>query len=156
MKLPTELDPAAWHRHFAMEANNRAWSLAELPQRDAAAEREMLDVAHASAWHWAAIGNELHRMRYTMLLAQVHALVGDGERAIVYATPMRDFFVARDDTPDWELAFAHAIYANAARVAGQRDAYIAAYAQAAQALDAIADTQDREIVARTFRQVPAP
>ena len=153
-KMPTDLEPATWHRYFAAEANNRAWELAELPQRDAAQEREMLDVAHASAWHWAAVGTELHRMRYTALLAEVHALVGDGERALAYATQMRDFFLAQADTPDWELALTHTIYAHAAHAAGRKQAHADSYRLAQQAMDAIAEDEDREIVMKTFLQVP--
>ena len=57
-----------FHRRIAMRCNNRAWALAEQPQRSPAEDREMLDSAHTSAWHWSQIGTELHRMRSTMLL----------------------------------------------------------------------------------------
>jgi hypothetical protein len=156
MPTPTDLDPASWHRHFAMGANNRAWALAELPTRSADEAREMLSAAHASAWHWFAIGTELHRMRATMLLAQVHALVGDGPRAFAFASKMRAFFLEQPDTPDWELAFAHAIYAHAAQVAGKSAEHRASWQQARAALDAIADPEDRAIVEKTFAQVPQP
>lgn len=63
------------HRHFAVECNNKAWHLAEafdvFTQRD-----ELLNLAHASAYHWQAIGTELEKMRATMLLANVHAILG--------------------------------------------------------------------------------
>lgn len=156
MPLPTDLEPASWHRHFAMQANNRAWALAEQPARSADETREMLSTAHASAWHWFAIGTELHRMRATMLLAQVHALVGDAPRAFAYASQMRAFFLEQPDTPDWELAFTHTIYANAAQVAGKAAEHRAAWQQAREALDAIADAEDRAIVEKTFAQVAKP
>src|SRR5947199_3169548 len=97
---PTSTDAAAWQRHFAMQANNVAWELSTQP-RGAARIAELLDAAHASAWHWKAIGNELNRMRATMLLAQVHALAGHGATALTYAREMRDYFLASQDTPDW-------------------------------------------------------
>jgi len=31
---PTEADPAKWHRWFAVEANNRAWRLADAEARE--------------------------------------------------------------------------------------------------------------------------
>jgi len=156
MPVPKDLDPASWHRHFAMEANNRAWQLAEQPARTEAENREMLGLAHASAWHWSAVGTELHHMRATMLLAQVLALTGDGAGAFGLATQMRDYFVARDDTPDWELAFTHAIFANAAHVAGRAEAHAKAYGDASIAMAAIADPADRDVVLKTFNQVPPP
>ena len=66
-----------WHKRFAARCNNRAWDLASR-ERTPAEDREMLDAAHASAWHWAQVGSELNRMRATMLLADVHAELGMG------------------------------------------------------------------------------
>jgi hypothetical protein len=151
---PNERDRAAWHERFAAECNNRAWDLS-LATRSAADDREMLDAAHASAWHWAEIGTELNRMRATMLLAEVHALLGMGERALAYAEEMRAYFVAHE-CPDWEIAFCHAIFAHAAHAAGRAAEHRDAYAEAEAALATIADDEERGIVAATFAHVPRP
>jgi len=142
---PSDGERAAWHKRFAAECNNRAWDLSTA-ERSPADDREMLDVAHAAAWHWGKVGTELNRMRATMLLAEVHALLGMGERALAHA----------EESPDWEIAFSHAIYAHAAHVAGRAAEHRDAYAQAEAALAAIADDEDRAIVAATFRHVPLP
>src|SRR6266496_46965 len=115
-RSPEDTDLVSWHRHFAMEANNRAWQLSIEP-RDPVRDREMLDAAHASAWHWQVAGTKLNHMRATMLLAEVHALLGHGRTALAYAREMREYFVHKADTPDWETAFAHAVYAHAAHAA---------------------------------------
>ena len=154
-RLPDNLDPAAWHRHFAMEANNRAWQLSVEP-RDLAKDREMLSAAHGSAWHWEIVGTELNHMRATMLLAEVHALLGHGATALAYAREMREYFLGKTDTPDWEVAFTHAVYAHAAYVAGELAQHRAAYQEAAAAVAGIANQEDRAIVLKTFRQVAAP
>lgn len=148
-------DAQAWHKQVAMQCNNRAWALSVQP-RSAAEDREMLDAAHASAYHWAQVGTELNRMRATMLLAEVHALLGHGPTAMALATEMRDYFLARGDTPDWELAFTHAIFAHSAHAAGDLAAHRGAYQQAVSALAAIEGDEDRNIVAETFNQVPVP
>jgi hypothetical protein len=148
-------DSREWQRQTAMKCNNRAWDLAVKP-RTPAEDIEMLDVAHTSAWHWGQIGGELERMRATMLLAEVHALLGHGRTAMALATQMRGYFLDRPDTPDWELAFTHAIYAHSALRAGDDKAYRTAWNQASAAMAAIADDEDRQIVAQTFDQVPAP
>jgi hypothetical protein len=152
---PTDTDTAHWQRYFAMTANNRAWDLAA-QARDTAADRELLDAAHASAWHWRFAGTELNHMRAAMLLAETHALLGHGGTALAYAQDMHAYFTGKADTPDWEIAFAHAIFAHAAHAAGRTDQHAAAYRDAARSLDAIADPEDRAIVLQTFRQVPAP
>lgn len=150
----TTEDTQAWHKCFAAQCNNRAWELSTA-QRTPQQDQEMLDAAHASAWHWAKIGTELHQMRAVMCLAEVHALLGHGAIALAYAQEMRSFFLGHD-TPDWELAFTHAIYAHAAAVAGKADEHRAAYQAATIAIAAIAENEDRVIVAKTFNQVPAP
>lgn len=150
-------DPAAIarHRHVAMECNNRAWQLA-VEVRDVARDREMLNAAHASAWHWGFVGTELNCMRAAMLLAEVHALLGLGPTALAYAREMREYFLAKDDTPDWEVAFAHVVYAHAAHTAGEFATYRSAYPTAAVAVAAIADETDREVVLKTFNLVAVP
>jgi hypothetical protein len=153
--FPGNADPTAWQRYFAIEANNRAWELST-QARDVAADREMLNTAHAAAWHWASVGTELNHMRATMLLAEVHALLGHGATALAYAREMRDYFVGSAETPDWELAFAHAVYAHAAHAAGALSEYRAAYGVASRSLADIADEQDRAIVLDTFRLIPIP
>ena len=145
----------AWQREVAVDCNNRAWALSVQP-RTPEQDLEMLTAAHASAFHWARIGTELNRMRATMLLAEVHALLGHGRSALGLATEMRRYFLERADTPDWELAFTHAIHAHCAHAAGDAEAHRAAHAEARRALDAIAEAEDRRIVAQTFDQVPAP
>ena len=151
---PDDSDPQSWHRHFAARANNRAWELSVL-RRTAAQDQEMLDAAHASAWHWSAIGTELNRMRAAMLLAEVHALLGYGTTALRHAEEMRAYFVSHD-TADWELAFTHVVHAHAASVAGAAEAHRIAYGKAVIAINAIADVEDRNVVAKTFGHVPAP
>ena len=151
---PSDSDLQDWHKRFAAQANNRAWELSVL-ERTAEQDQEMLDAAHASAWHWSVIGTELNRMRSTMLLAEVHALLGFGASALRYAEQMRTYFVSRE-TADWELAFTHVIHAHAASTAGAIEAHRIAYEKALVAIKAIAEEEDRAIVNKTFNQVPVP
>ncbi len=154
MQAAEPTDIASWHKRFATEANNRAWDLAEA-QRTPAQDREMLDAAHASAWHWSAIGTELNNMRASMLLAEVHAQLGHGVSAFEFAREMHAYFTTHESA-DWEIAFAHTIYAHAASLAGAHAVYFRAYESAVRAIRAIARDEDREIVMKTFSKVPRP
>src|SRR5580692_303742 len=100
-------EATSWHRRFAAAANNRAWDLS-VRTRNAAEDQEMLDAAHASAWHWMKVGTELNHMRATMLLAEVHALLGLGRSALAYAEEMQRYFLGIQ-SPDWEVAFVHVV-----------------------------------------------
>lgn len=154
LKNPSDTDPKPWHRHFAMECNNRAWALTTA-SRTPGENQEMLDTAHASAWHWGLIGHESNHMRAKMLLAEVHACLGNGAEAMTKAKTMHAYFLARE-TPDWEIAFAHAIMAHAAHAAGETDIYRESYRRAEATIEAIADAEDRSIVQQTFQQIPRP
>ena len=143
------------HRHFAIECNNKAWALAEAS--DAQSRRdELLNLAHASALHWQVIGTDLESMRATMLLANVHALLGLGASALSYAQRMRQYFLDQPATPDWEIAFVHTIHARACASGGDAAGHADAYAKAQSAIAAIADPQDKAIVLITFEQLPRP
>ncbi|HMF27372.1 MAG TPA: hypothetical protein VKE42_01285, partial [Candidatus Cybelea sp.] len=118
--------------------------------------RELLNAAHAAAWHWGHVGNELNRMRALMLLAQAHAQAGLGTSALAYADEMKAYFLASPSTPDWEVAFTHVVHSYSAWAAKATEQHARSYAQALQAVAAIADEEDRAIVERVFRHVPAP
>jgi hypothetical protein len=150
---PEDTKPKSWHRFFASTANNRAWQLTEMPASEVD-RRELLNAAHAAAWHWQVAGNELNHMRAVMLLALAHAMTGLGTTALAYADEMRAYFLAMQSTPDWELAFVHAIYAYAASAAGSVEQHAHSYALAAKAVEAIANEDDRTIVERVYRHVP--
>jgi len=146
-------DASAWHRKLAA-ACNRAWELS-VPDRGPAEDREMLNAAHASAWRWSQVGSELNRMRATMLLAEVHALLCFAQSAPAYATEMREYFL-RIGAPEWETAFVHVIHAHSPAAAGAREQLISSYELATAAPAAIQDEEKRSIVAKTFGHVPAP
>jgi hypothetical protein len=152
---PTEADPAKWHRWFAVEANNRAWRLSESRARSAAEDAEMLDAAHAAAYHWAKAGTALHAARAQMLLGHAHALLGHGTPAMMNARAAFDY-VAAHDSPPWEVAFAHAVLANAAAAAKDAAAHAAHYGEAQALGGALADLEEREIFDAMFASVPAP
>jgi hypothetical protein len=155
-EAPAREDVAKWNRWFAVECNNRAWRLAEQPSRTPAEDEEMVHAAHAAALHWSKVGTALHEARAAMLLGQVHALVGDGKRALHYARGAFAFVTARDDTPAWEIAFAHAVLANAAAANDERSLHHTHYARAKALGGALTDDEERAIFEATFRTVPAP
>lgn len=141
------------HKHFAIECNNRAWRLSEAGRRSAAEDGEMLDAAHAAAFHWSKVGTDLHAARAAMLLAHVHALLGHGDVALRYARSTFDFVMERD-SPAWEIAFAHAVLANAAAAARDGVNHAAHHAQA-KTLGAALDDEDRAYFDAMFRTIPS-
>ena len=152
---PTEDDIRKWHRWFAVECNNRAWRLSEAPARSATEDAEMLDAAHAAAFHWSKVGTEVHRARADMLLAHVHALVAQPEVAMHYAKASFDSVTSRQ-SPDWELAFAHAVLAHAAAVASNAEVHSRHHALAKQMGRSLPNAEEREIFDATISRIPVP
>ena len=152
-KLPENLLPESWHRFFAITANNAAWDISESLE-NVLNHTELLDAAHASAWHWRVAGTTINQMRSTMLLALIHARMDMGPSAWNYAESMKKYFTEISETPDWELAFVYAIHAWAALACGKLDEYKVSYHKASLCLDAIKDPEDREVVLKTFSLIP--
>ena len=141
------------HKHFAIECNNRAWRISEAMRRSPAEDAEMLDCAHAAALHWSKVGSELNDARAAMLLGHVHALLGRGDSAMRYARSAFDF-VTQHPSPPWEIAFAHAVLANAAAAARDGATHSAHYARA-KALGAALGSEERSYFDAMFRTIPA-
>ena len=152
-KLPENLLPESWHRFFAITANNAAWDISESLE-NVLNHTELLDAAHASAWHWRVAGTTINQMRSTMLLALIHARMDMGPSAWNYAESMKKYFTEISETPDWELAFVYAIHAWAALSCGKLDEYKVSYHKATSCLEAIKDHEDRAVVLKTFSLIP--
>jgi hypothetical protein len=122
--------------------------------RTEAENAEMLNSAHAAAWHWSRVGTELQNARATTLLGHVHALLGL-PTALPYARRSFDY-VQSNASPPWEVAFAHAILAGAAAAVGDGELHARHYESARELGAAIAEPEERAIFDATFRVVRRP
>jgi hypothetical protein len=152
---PSELDLKSWHRRFAVDANNRAWALAEQTTLSDAERTELLHAAHASAHHWSKIATGKEVARADLLLGRVHAILGHGDLAMRHASAAFEALGATGNER-WEIAFAHAILAGAAAASGDHALHARRYAEAQARGNALAAPEDREIFLKTFRLIPAP
>jgi hypothetical protein len=151
---PTEDDPGAWHRRFAVEANNRAWKLSEKSELTAEERSELLDAAHAAAHHWSKIGTQVQVERSHLLLGRVHALLGNGPLAIEFATAAFASMASGDRAP-WEIALSHAVLANAAATMGDARLHAERYMEA-QAFGDRLEGDERDLFRATFDLIPEP
>ena len=86
-EIPENLQPENWHRYFAIYANNAAWNMSESLE-NVLNHTELLDAAHASAWHWRVACATINQMRSTMLKAGscLEAIQDPEDRAVVMKT----------------------------------------------------------------------
>jgi len=155
MEKPDQQTIDRWHRRFAVECNNRGWDLTAQTARSAREEREMLLTAHAAAYHWSKVGKPVNDMRAELLLAHVHALLGQGEAALAYARRCLAFCEA-EECEDWDLAFAHSHMALAAHSAGAAALHALHYATAQELGAAIKEEEDRKIFLDELTRIPKP
>jgi hypothetical protein len=152
---PSPEEIARWDRRFAVEMNNRAWAIVDNAGRTPEEEEEMLHAAHAAAVHWSRVGTERNKAAADMLLGQAHSVVGNGALAMRYAKRSHGYITSHE-SPDWEIAFAHAVLANAARAAGDGALYSQQYTLAKSLGEAISDREDKEIFEQFFARIPVP
>lgn len=152
---PLKEEAKNWHRHFGAEANNSAWTLAEKTELTESGKSEMLDAAHAAAYHWKKIGTDSQKAHADMLLGHVHARLGNGPFALSFARCAFDFITTRKDSALWEIAFAHAILAGAGAALGDRDLHGKHYREARSLREKL-EGQDRDLFIATFESVPKP
>ena len=154
-EAPSEQETNAWHRRMAVMTNNRAWALAEQKTRRPEEDADMLNTAHASLYHWSKVGTAQNVARARMLLGQVQALLGHGPAAMDNAQAAFDFVTGHEPEP-WELAFAHAVLANAAAAAGLKDRHRLHYETAQSLGEQLQVPEEREIFSCTLAVVPRP
>ncbi len=143
-----------WHRFFAIDCNNEAWQLAESPTvRDR--KRELLDLAHASVYHWTKVGTELNKIRGYELLAFAHARCGHPSTALEYINDVHLYF-SGNTTDDWEYALVHMIRAHVAFVAGDSALHCESYAAAESILRSMPEGEDKDVIMKTWEGVPKP
>lgn len=144
MEAPFDIEKA--HRWFAIEANNGTWDLLEKADRTREDDRNLVHIAHTSAFHWVKVGNETNVARAACMVANAHAAVGDGHAALRHGKHCVELTEAHPDKmTDWDLAFAYDALARATKVAGETKKAADLKTKARELGDAIADPGDKSI-----------
>ena len=113
----------------------------------------------AGAYLWDLDGRryvDYHAAYGAILLGQVHALLGDGKQALHHAREAFAYVTEHEDSPAWQVAFAHAVMANAAAANGELSLHKTHYQRAKTLGSALTDDEERAIFEATFRTVPVP
>jgi hypothetical protein len=105
------------HAYFGPHCFNATWDLIRKEGRSEMESREMIDLAHASFWHWSLREDctRRHRSIGYWLLARVHALTGGAAAARKYGELSLEF--ANESGPFYQ-GFAHEALARAEMAGG--------------------------------------
>ena len=147
-KLPPELDPAT-ERALAAGCYNLTWTFLEQADRSAEDIDRMIHAAHASRFHWEAIGGPANRCRGEWLCSRVYAELGRGEPALWHARRALTIVDAGGDGfEDWDRAAVYEALVRAHTVAGEPVEAETWRERCRTALTDVGDAEDREVIER--------
>jgi hypothetical protein len=146
---------AETHRALGVGLYNRTWELLAIEGRTAEQDDELVDTAHASAWHWRQVGNAANEARSHWLCARVYALLGRGEPAVHHAERAVAIVTAGGEGfEDWDAAAVAEAMARALAVAGDGAGATLWKGRAREALAAVAEDDDREVIEADLDSIP--
>ena len=159
LSVPTPPPPPALdletHRALAAGLFNRSWDLLELEDRTARQDAELIDTAHASAWHWRQVGTPANEARGHGQLARVYSVLGHGPEAVYHARRANEIVdLGGDGFEDWDRPAAAESMARALVASGDLAGAAEWKARATQLLDAVADADDRSVVEGDLAALP--
>ena len=151
---PPTLEPET-HRALAAGLFNRSWDLLEIEDRTARQDAELIDTAHASAWHWRQAGNAANEARGHWMLARVYSVLGHGAEALYHARRANEVLdLGGEGIEDWDRPAAAEAMARALVASGDLAAAAEWKARAETLLAAVADPDDRGVVEGDLAALP--
>jgi DNA-binding transcriptional MerR regulator len=151
---PPTLD-AETHRALAVGLFNRSWNLLEVEDRTARQDAELIDTAHASAWHWRQVGTPANEARGHWLLARVYSVLGHGPEAVYHARRANEVLdLGGEGIEDWDRPAAAEAMARALVTTGDLGGAAEWKAKAAELLQAVTDEEDRSVVEGDLAALP--
>ena len=149
-----ETSPAD-ERALASRLFNDVWALLEREDRSPAESERMVHMAHASRFHWDAVGGDQQRAIGEWQVSRVYATLGRAEPALHHARACVAY-AAADGVDSWVAASAQEGLARALVVAGDLEAARTAREAALARLADVTDPEDREIVEADIDSLPLP
>jgi DNA-binding transcriptional MerR regulator len=151
---PPTLD-AATHRQLGAGLYNRTWDLLEVEDRTADQDDELVDTAHASAWHWRQVGNEANASRAHWILSRVYAVLGRGQEALYHARRQNEIIeLGGEGFEPWDAPSGAEAMARALALAGDTAGAVEWKARASQLVTAIPGAEDRAVIENDIATIP--
>ena len=140
-------------RQLAVDLFNGVWALLEKPDRSRADDDRMLHAAHASRYHWEAVGEPVNLVRGEWQCSRVYAMLGRAEPALHHARRCLEL-CQQYGIGDFDLAFAYEALARSFALAGDTERAGEALGHAREAGERIAEDDDRELFERDLASIP--
>ena len=144
--------PEDMHRFCASALFNRTWSLLQSSDRTPEEDASMIDMAHASRWHWSVVGTPVNLARGSWQISRVNAILGCAESARRHA----EQYLAQCEThglSEFDRAFAHEAIARACACVGDAEGVATHVQYGLAAAEQVEDEEEREWVRRNLATV---
>ena len=144
---PTILDPEQ-HRAEGVALFNAVWEMLDADDRTPQQADQMVHAAHASRWHWSQAGELSGDQQLAVgewQCSRVYSVLGRGEPALHHAKASLAI-CEQAGLSDWVVAAAYEALTRASAMAGDAAGARAWMARAREAVVAIADQEDREVI----------
>jgi hypothetical protein len=128
------------HQELAVSLFNQSWDILLKEDRSRKDEDLLLNMVHASLYHWRQIGAPINILRGEWMIAHVYTILGHKEAALYHAENVMSL---KDEIlpTDWDLAYCYEAMARVMALYQDKDAF-ARYYQLAQ--KAGAEIQDED------------
>ncbi|MGO9557622.1 MAG: hypothetical protein ACLPQS_15990 [Acidimicrobiales bacterium] len=140
-------------RRIGIALFNSAWELMDRQDRSVEDDDRMLHMVHASRHHWGQVGSPEHFARGEWQCSRAYALLGRPEPCLYHAERVLDICVA-NGIADWDLAFAYEALARGCAIAGDTEGARAMTEKALEAVESIAEDEDRQLVLADLETIP--
>ena len=140
-------------RQLAVDLFNGVWALLEQPDRTRADDDRMLHAAHASRYHWEAVGEPVNLVRGEWQCSRVYAMLGRAEPALHHARRCLEL-CQEHGIGDFDLAFAYEALARGYALAGDAQRVRETLDLAQEAGERIAEDDDRDLFERDLASIP--
>lgn len=141
-------------RQAAMDLFHRTWRYLDREDRAPEHDEAMIACAEASLWHWRRVGAPTQWAIGEWQCSRVHAVLGDGERALAHARACLEIAEA-DRVDDFVPASAHEALARAYAVLGDMDA-AREERNLAYRIALELDDEDRDVIEHDLGTIPIP
>jgi hypothetical protein len=144
-----------YHRKFAVDLFNYAWTLLEKPERTREEDDTMLNAAHASRLHWEMVGKPVNLVRGEWQISHVYCVLSRIEPALYHARRCLEI-CNEQSISDFDLAYAYEALARAYSIAVRPIECKYYIKLAMQAGQQIAKPEDRDQFFNDLGTVQAP
>jgi hypothetical protein len=127
-----------FHQQLAVQLFNQSWDILLKQERSRKDEDLLVNMVHASLYHWRQIGQPINILRGEWMIAHVYTILGHKEEALYHA---ENVMTLKDEIhpQDWDLAYCYEAMARVMALWGDKPAFDKYYQQALQAGEQIKD-----------------